>query len=150
MLPPLSRVSRTIKVHPTQCGDVINCNDLGIGVSGMDSSQYGDPNLTGGLKSRDIKCFVFPEACMLCSRDDCRIGGMGISTAHVLLTACAALPFLSLCLVPSSSMMPVVVRGQVGGSGTCVLVNCSIPALECMLDSQCRKASGSVGTSETN
>ena len=107
----------------------------------MDSSQYGDPKLTGGLKSRDIKCFVFPEACMLCSRDDCRIGGMGISTAHVLLTACAALPFLSLCLVPSSSMMPVVVRGQVGGSGTCVLVNCSIPALECMLDSQCRKAS---------
>lgn len=63
---------------------------------------------------------------------------MAICTALFLLTAGAV---LSLCLVPSFSMMPVVVRGQVGGSGTCVLVNCSIPALECMLDSQCRKAS---------
>ena len=63
---------------------------------------------------------------------------MFIRTALLLLTAGAA---LSLCQVPSFSMMPVVVREQVGGSGTCVLVNCSIPALECMLDSQCRKAS---------
>ena len=63
-------------------------------------------------------------------------------TASALFTLCAVLPLLSLCLVPSTSgVMPVVVvRGQVGGPGTCVLLNCSIPTLECLLDRQCRKA----------
>ena len=34
----------------------------------------------------------------------------------------------------------VVVRGRVGGPGTCLIKNCSKPSLECLTDGQCRKA----------
>ena len=36
--------------------------------------------------------------------------------------------------------MPVVVRGQVEGPGTCLIVNCSRPTLSCVLNIQCLKA----------
>lgn len=63
---------------------------------------------------------------------------MAAQTTVRLLTACA----IFVLLVSSSAFaMPVVVRGQVGGAGTCILMNCSRPTLSCLLDDQCRKAS---------
>lgn len=60
----------------------------------------------------------------------------------VLLLASATFPWLTISLqeTRSVSTTPIVVRGQVGGPGTCILSNCSKPVLECLVEGQCGKA----------
>ena len=62
----------------------------------------------------------------------------------VLLTAFAVLqPNFIFCRGTSPLTTPVnlAVRGQISGSGSCLVVNCSKKVFECLTDGQCFKAS---------